>query len=49
MKPTEQVTEIEISYRTAISNKPIIKSSLDGYNLVEPFFTGNTIALQENF
>jgi hypothetical protein len=38
MKQTEQVAEIEISYRPAISNKPIIKSSLDAYNVVAPFF-----------
>ena len=49
MKQTEQVAEIEISYRPAISNKPIIKSSLDAYNVVAPFFPSNTIALQEKF
>jgi DNA repair protein RadC len=49
MKQTEQVAEIEISYRPAISNKPIIKSSLDTYNVIAPFFPANTIALQEKF
>lgn len=49
MKQTEQVAEIEISYRPAISNKPIIKSSLDAYNVIAQFFPANTIALQEKF
>jgi DNA repair protein RadC len=49
MKQTEQVAEIEISYRPAISNKPIIKSSLDAYNIVATFFPSSKIALQEKF
>jgi hypothetical protein len=49
MKQSEQLAEIKISYRPAISNKPIIKSSLDAYNVVAPFFPTNTIALQDKF
>jgi DNA repair protein RadC len=49
MKQTEQVAEIEISYRPAISDKPIINSSLDAYNVVAPFFPTDKIALQEKF
>ena len=41
--------EIEVSYRPAISNKPIITSSLDAYTVLKDFISQNTIALQEHF
>lgn len=43
------VAEIEVSYRPAISNKPIIKSALDAYVVLKPFFPENLIALKEIF
>ncbi|MFZ4672430.1 MAG: JAB domain-containing protein [Flavobacterium sp.] len=43
------VSEIEVSYRPAISNKPIITSSLDAYTVLKDFISLNTIALQEHF
>lgn len=43
------VAEIEVSYRPAISNKPIIKSSLDVYEVLKQFFPENLIALKEVF
>jgi DNA repair protein RadC len=49
MKQNEQVAEIEISYRPAVSSKPIVTSSLDAYNAVVPFFPTKTIAIQEKF
>lgn len=45
----ENVAEIEISYRPAISNKPIISSSLDAYTVLKDFISQNTISLQEHF
>lgn len=41
--------EIEVSYRPAISNKPIITSSLDAYSVLKEFISQNTISLQEHF
>lgn len=49
MKEIENVAEIEISYRPAIANKPIIKSSLDAYVILKEFFPVNTVGLQEHF
>ena len=43
------IAEIEISYRPAISNKPIVKSSLDVYEVLKPFFPENLIGLKEVF
>ena len=39
--------EIELSYRPAISEKPIIKSCLDAYHVIRSFMPENTIALRE--
>ena len=44
-----QTAEIQLSYRPAISNKPIILSPLDAYNLFIEFFPQETIQLQERF
>lgn len=49
IKKTDRVAEISISYQPAISNKPIVTSSLDSYNALEPFFPKETLALQERF
>lgn len=46
-EPINQIAEIEISYRPAISHKPIIKSSLDSYSELLKFFPEQTLALQE--
>ena len=43
------VAEIEISYKPAIADKPIISSSLDVYEVLIPFFPPETISLQERF
>lgn len=44
-----QVAEISVSYKPSISNKPIILSSLDAYNVFIEFFPESTIGLQERF
>lgn len=44
---TAAVAEIELSYRPAISEKPIIKSCLDAYHVIRRFMPENTIALKE--
>ncbi len=49
MKPLTEVAEIEVTYRPAISNKPIIKSSYDAYLVLKEFFPEDQIALQEMF
>ena len=41
--------EIEISYRPSIASKPVIKSALDAYTYLRPFYTDATIFLQEQF
>lgn len=43
------VAEIELSYRPAISDKPIIKSCLDASIVIRSFIPENTIALKEYF
>jgi len=45
----ERVSEIHVSYRPAIGNKPIIVSALDAYLELIEFFPLDTIALQEKF
>jgi DNA repair protein RadC len=45
----ENVSEIEVIYRPAISDHPVIKSSLDSYNVLKEFIPENTIALKEHF
>ena len=50
MKQTkERVAEIQVSYRPAISNKPIIISALDSFVEMVEFFPADKIALQEKF
>ena len=49
MKEIEKVAEIKVTYRPAISAKPIIRSSLDAYQVLKEFFEENTIGLQEQF
>jgi DNA repair protein RadC len=44
-----QTAEICVSYRPAITNKPIILSPLDAYHLFIEFFPVETIQLQERF
>lgn len=44
-----QVAEITISYKPAISRKPIITRSLDAYNEMKNFFPEELIQLQEMF
>ena len=43
------VAEIEVSYRPAITHKPLIASSLDAFTIVADFFDQDTIHLQEQF
>ena len=49
MKEIEKVAEIKVTYRPAISAKPIIRSSFDAYQVLKEFFEENTIGLQEQF
>src|SRR5665647_351579 len=44
-----QVSEISITYRPAIADKPVIKSPLDAYVVLKQFFSEDTIQLQEKF
>lgn len=41
------VAEIQISYKPAISDKPIIKSALDAYTIMRKYFNPDTIAYKE--
>lgn len=43
------VAEIELSYRPAIADKPVIKSCLDASLVIRSFIPENTIALKEHF
>ena len=45
----DKVAEIEVSYRPAISKKPVIITPLDAFLEVIEFFPPETIALQERF
>jgi DNA repair protein RadC len=50
MLETTQVAEIMVSYRPAISDKPVIKTPLDAYTILkDQFFPDETISLQERF
>lgn len=42
-----EVAEIEVSYRPAVADKPIITSSLDSYNVIKDFFPMSSISLKE--
>lgn len=41
------VAEIQISYKPAISDKPIIKTALDAYTIMRKYFNPDTIAYKE--
>lgn len=41
------VAEIQISYKPAISDKPVIKSALDAYTIMRKYFNLDTIAYKE--
>ncbi len=49
MTKTENIAEIELVYKPSISNKPVISSSLDAYNVLIDFYPKETILLQEHF
>ena len=49
MNEIENVAEISVTYKPAISAKPIIRSALDAYRVLKEFFDENTLALQEQF
>ncbi len=49
MTQTENIAEIELIYKPSISNKPIINSPLDAYNVLIEFYPKDTIHLQEHF
>ena len=44
-----KVAEIQVSYHPAISNKPVITSSLDAFAELIEIFPQETLALQERF
>lgn len=41
------VAEIEVTYQPAISEKPVISSCLDAYNVIKSFIPPSQIALKE--
>ena len=49
MTQTENIAEIELVYKPSISNKPIISSPLDAYNVFMDFYPIETLHLQEHF
>ncbi len=49
MTQTDNIAEIELVYKPSISNKPVISSSLDAYNVLIDFYPKDTILLQEHF
>jgi DNA repair protein RadC len=49
MESKYKVSEIQVTYKPAIGEKPIICSALDAYNEFKHFFDPGTIALQEQF
>lgn len=49
MNLLENIAEIELVYKPAIANKPIITSSLDAYYALIPFYPIDTLQLQEHF
>jgi DNA repair protein RadC len=48
-KMFNNVAEIEVVYKPAISDKPIISSSMDAFNVLVNFFPSETLCLQERF
>ena len=49
MTQTETISEIELVHKPSISNKPIISSPLDAYNVLIDFYPKDTMHLQEHF
>jgi DNA repair protein RadC len=49
MTQTDTIAEIELVYKPSISNKPIISSPLDAYNVFMNFYPKDTLQLQEHF
>jgi DNA repair protein RadC len=49
METITTAAEIQVSYRPAISSKPVIKSALDAFIELRPFYPDATIHLQEQF
>lgn len=49
MNELENISEIELSYKPSIANKPIIASSFDAYQVLKEFYPKETINLQEYF
>jgi len=49
MTQTNNIAEIELIYKPSISNKPLINSSLDAYNVLINFYPENRLQLQEHF
>jgi DNA repair protein RadC len=49
MIQTDTISEIQLVYKPSISNKPIINSPLDGYNVFIDFYPKDTLHLQEHF
>jgi len=49
MQPTNKVAEITVSYRPAISDKPKIVTAYDAFVELQPFYSEDTIHLQESF
>ena len=49
MVQTENIAEIELIYKPSISDKPIISSPLDAYNVFMDFYPKDTLHLQEHF
>lgn len=49
MKQTDNIAEIELIYKPEISNKPLINSALDAYNVLIKFYPENRLQLQEHF
>ena len=45
---TSVVAEIELIYKPVMSEKPMIKSGLEAYNVIRSFIPENTIALKEH-
>jgi DNA repair protein RadC len=43
------IAEIKVSYNPSIANHPCIKSSDEAYRVVKPFYSDDTISLQEQF
>ena len=49
MTQTDNIAEIELIYKPGISNKPLVNSSLDAYNVLIKFYPENRLQLQEHF